>query len=64
MKNHNLQYDINKQIANNQYYHQVKMINMNMLQGTKFPYLPLGKLQKNKQKRLKAKEKNGNQKQS
>ena len=44
MKNHNLQYDINKQVANNQYYHQVKMINMNMLQGTKFPYLPLGKL--------------------
>ena len=44
MKNHNLQYDINKQVAKNQHYHQVKMINMNMLRGTKFPYLPLGKL--------------------
>ena len=57
MKNHNIQYDINKQVAKNQYCHQVKMINMNILWGTKFLYLPLGKLQKNKQKRLKAKEK-------
>ena len=44
MKNHNIQYDINKQVAKNQYYHQVKMTNMNILWGTKFPYLPLGKL--------------------
>ena len=39
IKNENLQYDINREAAKYQHYHQVKLINMNILQAKKYCHL-------------------------
>ena len=39
IKNENLQYDINREAAKYQHYHQVELINMNILQAKKYCHL-------------------------